>query len=78
MKFDLEKALDVCEAEFLLPRERLTLSARFWPDLEKDSYDRMYLSIAPEEAFGVEIDDKDLIACETLGQLLYLVEYQLK
>lgn len=57
-----------------LDLDKLTDAATIDEDLGCDSIDRVELTMAAEEVFGIEVLDGDANACATFGELTRLIE----
>jgi len=52
----------------------VTPGASFWDDLGADSLDRIELTMACEDAFGIEIPDADAESIRQVGDLVAYLE----
>ncbi|HLG92609.1 MAG TPA: acyl carrier protein [Acidimicrobiales bacterium] len=67
-----------CAVEVLhVPPEKVTPEARFADDLDADSLDLVELVMALEEAFEIDVDEKELEGVETVEQAFKLVSSKL-
>jgi acyl carrier protein len=69
----LELLRAVLEKEFAIPADAVRPAALLADDLDLDSLDRAHLAIALAER-ELGLDDEQIAAVETVGQLLALVE----
>ena len=70
----LECLRRVFKKEFEIPQEQVTPAARLVEDLELDSLDAVVLAIRVEEETGLEFDEDDFKALDTVASLVALVQ----
>lgn len=70
----LQRVTTVLGDRLGIQAQEVTVDARFDEDLHCDSLDRIELSLALEEEFGVEIPDADAEALETVGAVVDYLE----
>jgi acyl carrier protein len=64
-----ERARNVITENLGVIDEEVTPDAHFADDLGCDSLDRVELTMALEEEFGIAIPDEDIFPIETVGQI---------
>jgi acyl carrier protein len=62
------------EKEFEIPQERVIPAARLVEDLELDSLDAVVLALRVEEETGLELDEDEFKALDTVASLVALVQ----
>ena len=62
------------EKEFEIPQEQVTLASRLVDDLELDSLDAVVVAIRVEEETGLELDEDEFKALDTVASLVALVQ----
>jgi acyl carrier protein len=67
------KCIELVAKSKELPLERVTLASTF-DELSMDSLDKINLSFAVEEMFGIEIPDDRLNSLKTVGDMVRGVE----
>jgi len=70
----LELLRRVFEKEFEIPQEQVTPAARLVEDLELDSLDAVVLALRVEEETGLDLDEDELKALDTVASLVALVQ----
>ena len=70
----LEYLRRVFEKEFEIPQEQVTPAARLVEDLELDSLDAVVLAIRVEEETGLDIEEDEFKALDTVASLVALVQ----
>ena len=70
----LEYLRRVFEKEFEIPQPQVTLAARLVEDLELDSLDAVVLAMRVEEETGLELDENEFKALDTVASLVALVQ----
>ena len=70
----LEYLRNLFEKEFEIPQEQVTLAARLVEDLELDSLDAVVLAIRVEEETGLDIEEDEFKALDTVASLVALVQ----
>ena len=70
----LEYLRRLFEKEFEIPQEQVTPAARLVEDLELDSLDAVVLAIRVEEETGLELDEDEFKALDTVASLVALVQ----
>ena len=66
----------ICKAiaeQFGISTELITDEQSLIQDLRADSLDRVEICMAIEDDFGIDIDDDEAEACETVGEIVALV-----
>ena len=58
----------------VLARKDITEKSSLVTDLQCDSLDAIEISLNLEEWFGIEIEDFEMKACKTVGDIVSLVE----
>ena len=75
MIFDKVKAIIL--EQFMADEDAITMQTSFVDDLEADSLDLIELVMALEEEFGLSIEDQDVGAIKTVGDVVnYITERQ--
>ena len=70
-----EKLAQLIAEQFTVDAKSITMDTSFSKDLAADSVDIVDLSMALEEAFGLEeLEDEDASAIETVGDLVRFVQ----
>ena len=70
----LEYLRNLFEKEFEIPQEQVTLASRLVDDLELDSLDAVVVAIRVEEETGLELDEDEFKALDTVASLVALVQ----
>jgi acyl carrier protein len=70
----LEYLRRVFEKEFEIPHEQVVPAARLVEDLDLDSLDAVVLAIRVEEEAGLELDEDEFKALDTVASLVALVQ----
>ena len=68
-----DKVCAILSEQLAVPREKVTLEARFSEDLDADSLDLVEAVLALEEEFGVSIPEDEMESVKTVGQAVELV-----
>ncbi len=74
----LEYLRRVFEKEFEIPQEQVTPAARLVEDLDLDSLDAVVLAMRVEEETGLELDEDEFEALDTVASLVALVQRRLQ
>lgn len=74
----LEYLRRVFEKEFEIPQEQVTPAARLVEDLDLDSLDAVVLAMRVEEEAGLELDEDEFEALDTVASLVALVQRRLQ
>ncbi len=69
-----DKVIAIIVKELGVEVHEVTPGAAFWDDLGADSLDRLELTWACEEAFGIEISDADAEQIRQVGDLIAYLE----
>ena len=70
----LEYLRRVFEKEFEIPQEQVIPTARLVEDLDLDSLDAVVLALRVEEETGLELDEDEFKALDTVASLVALVQ----
>ena len=70
----LEYLRNLFEKEFEIPQERVIPAARLIEDLELDSLDAVVVALRVEEETGLELDEDEFKALDTVASLVALVQ----
>ena len=70
----LEYLRRLFEKEFEIPQERVIPAARLIEDLELDSLDAVVVALRVEEETGLELDEDEFKALDTVASLVALVQ----
>lgn len=70
----LEFLRNLFEKEFEIPQEQVTLASRLVDDLELDSLDAVVVAIRVEEETGLDLDEDEFKALDTVASLVALVQ----
>ena len=65
---------DVLAGEFEIPRERLTLDAKLYEDLDLDSIDAVDLVVRIQQRTGIKVVAEDFKTIRTLGDVAAVIE----
>jgi len=74
----LELLRRLFEKEFEIPQEQVTPAARLVEDLGLDSLDAVLLATRVEEETGLELDEDEFKALDTVASLVALVQRRLQ
>jgi acyl carrier protein len=74
----LEYLRNLFEKEFEIPQERVIPAARLVEDLELDSLDAVIVAMRVEEETGLELDEDEFRALDTVASVVALVQRRLQ
>jgi acyl carrier protein len=69
-----EKLRDAISEQFVIDRDRITLSTDLLDDIGADSLDLIELITSMEDEFGVSAVDETVYACRKVGELAEYIE----
>ena len=70
----LDRVRKVLREEFGIPEDEVHPSSHLVDDLDFDSIDSIELAVRLEEFTGIDIDEEDLSALRTVGDVVDLVQ----
>jgi len=73
----LDRVRKVLREEFGLPEDRVQPSSHLVDDLDFDSIDAIELAVRLEESTGIELEEDELKALRTVGDVVDLVHGRL-
>ena len=74
----LEFLRSLFEKEFEIPQEQVTPAARLVEDLELDSLDSVVVALRVEDETGLDLDEDEFKALDTVASLIALVQRRLQ